>query len=415
MLRRLSTSLRRPQPTTSRGLATTTTTTTTTTNNSSNSSNDSSFDTVIMGGGAVGASVAYQLSLLAPHMKIAVIERDNTYRICSSMLSAASIRQQFSVPENIKMSSFGIKFIKDLVKQTNNEIQFHEIGYLFLGSAQGRRILLENNRTQHESGATWIKLLERPELASRFPWLNLDGIDIGSYGLENEGYFDPWAYVNILKRGAIERGVKFINGEVYSGRLSPVAKGSVSSFELSSVRIRNYSPSPSSSSSSSSSPSSPSSSPSQEEVKGKWFVNASGAWAGMLLDRIIEDSGLSNKSTIARLPVVPRKRCIFTVHCALPSSSSLIPPPPISPLTIDPSGVYFRPEGKGERYICGVSPPEHQDPDCLNDSVLDSPDHHLFEETIWPVLASRVPAFEALKVKSSWAGFYDHNKLDQVR
>ncbi len=85
----------------------------------------------------------------------------------------------------------------------------------------------------------------------------------------------------------------------------------------------------------------------------------------------------------------------------------------MSPLTIDPSGVYFRPEGKGDRFICGVSPTEDKDPDCKDDSALDIVDHHLFDEIIWPVLAERIPAFECLKVRGSWAGFYDHNKLDQ--
>jgi hypothetical protein len=63
--------------------------------------------------------------------------------------------------------------------------------------------LQENNKTQHECGATWIKLLETNELSKRFPWINMDGIDIGSYGTENEGYFDPWAFVSILKRDAV--------------------------------------------------------------------------------------------------------------------------------------------------------------------------------------------------------------------
>jgi hypothetical protein len=54
-----------------------------------------------------------------------------------------------------------------------------------------------------------------------------------------------------------------------------------------------------------------------------------------------------------------------------------------------------------------------QDPDC-DDSALQSVDHKLFEEVIWPKLYEMVPAFEELKVTASWAGFYDYNTLDQV-
>lgn len=73
---------------------------------------------------------------------------------------------------------------------------------------------------------------------------------------------------------------------------------------------------------------------------------------------------------------------------------------------IDPSGVYFRPEGTG--FLSGVAPPAHQDPACTDFEV----DHVLFDDVVWPTLARRVPGFEALKLLGSWAGHYDVNTLD---
>jgi glycine/D-amino acid oxidase-like deaminating enzyme len=66
---------------------------------------------VIIGGGAVGSSVAYHLALAGGH-EVTVVERDPTYRIASSSLSASSIRQQFSTPLNIAMSRFGLEFLR---------------------------------------------------------------------------------------------------------------------------------------------------------------------------------------------------------------------------------------------------------------------------------------------------------------
>jgi FAD-dependent oxidoreductase domain-containing protein 1 len=117
-------------------------------------------------------------------------------------------------------------------------------------------------------------------------------------------------------------------------------------------------------------------------------VNAAGPQAG----RVAALAGVS-------LPVEPRKRCVFVFACraALPAC----------PLVIDPSGVYFRPEGG--RFIAGVSPPPARDPPDPDFAV----DEALFDDIIWPALARRVPAFAELRHTSSWAGHYDFNSFDQ--
>jgi glycine/D-amino acid oxidase-like deaminating enzyme len=71
--------------------------------------------------------------------------------------------------------------------------------------------------------------------------------------------------------------------------------------------------------------------------------------------------------------------------------------------------VWFRPEGRG--YICGA-PPREPWPGDPDEPPLEAIDHPLFDEVIWPALAARVPAFEALRLRSAWAGYYEMNTFD---
>ena len=81
--------------------------------------------------------------------------------------------------------------------------------------------------------------------------------------------------------------------------------------------------------------------------------------------------------------------------------------PGSTPLTIDPSGTWFRPEGRF--YIGGTTPAEGNDPPTAPLDVQ----HQEWDDMVWPAIANRVPAFEAAKVVNSWAGYYEYNTFDQ--
>jgi FAD-dependent oxidoreductase domain-containing protein 1 len=78
-----------------------------------------------------------------------------------------------------------------------------------------------------------------------------------------------------------------------------------------------------------------------------------------------------------------------------------------APLTIDPSGVYVRPEGPS--YLAGFSPHgADPDPDTLDLTV----DRASFESFVWPRLAHRIPAFDRVRLLDAWAGHYEVNTVD---
>ena len=118
-------------------------------------------------------------------------------------------------------------------------------------------------------------------------------------------------------------------------------------------------------------------------------VNAAGAWGA---PEICASLGVE-------LPIESRKRFTFVFECRAPIGPT--------PLTITETGVAFRSEGKG--FISNVSPPPERDPVTKDVEI----DHHLFDELIWPALASRVPAFEAIKPTGAWCCHYDYNTLDE--
>ncbi|XP_040007125.1 FAD-dependent oxidoreductase domain-containing protein 1 [Xiphias gladius] len=354
-------------------------------------------DIVIVGGGVIGWSIAYwlkQRERVRGGVKVVVVEKDLTYSRASTVLSAGGIRQQFSLPENIHLSLASADFLRNVnehlgvLNEDQVDLQFNHSGYLFLASQEVAHIMEENYSTQRYAGAK-VSLLSPAQLKEKFPWINTDGVVLASYGLENEGWFDPWALLNAFRRKAISMGVIQCCGEVtdfkYTVNMMTTADGEHVEFRrIKSVKVQmpnslEYQP-----------------------VECAIVVNAAGAFSGKLSEML--GIGLGPKDTIAGipLPVEPRKRYVYVIHC--PDGPGLD-----SPLLIDYSGAYFRREGLGGNYIAGASPEEAEEPDTSNLDV----DHQFFEDKVWPGLAHRVPAFEKLKVTSAWAGYYDYNTFDQ--
>ena len=323
-------------------------------------------DVAIAGGGVMGGAVAYFLAA-DPDFdgSVVVIERDPAYEFCVTARSWGGFRQQFSTPENVRMSLFGIGFFRRIAEHLAvageaPDLGFQERGYLFLASASGRAQLEANCAVQWAEGAT-VSLLEPDGIAVRFPWLNLEGIAAAGFGHANEGWIDPSALMHGFRRKARALGVEYRHDEVVSVEVA----GTGSDRRIAGVGLRGGG-----------------------ALACGTLVNAAGAQAGAL-------AALAG----ADLPVGPRKRITYVFDCR-----AALPP---LPLIIDVTGVACRPEGG--LYLAIVSPPEDRDREC-DDFELE---YDTFENVIWPALAHRVPAFEAIKLIRAWACHYDYNAFDQ--
>jgi glycine/D-amino acid oxidase-like deaminating enzyme len=315
---------------------------------------------VIIGGAVHGASAAYHLAASGFGGSVLLIEKDPSFRFAATALSAGSIRQQFSTAINIAISLLGIAFLRNIgtileVDGERPDIALREGGYLFLASEAGASTLRSNHALQASLGADILQF-DPSGLVTQFPWLSTEGIAAGCWGRSGEGWFDGYALMQALRKKARSLGVETMTGEVVSlqrdgGRVTGLRLADGSTIGTGTVVLT----------------------------------------AGTGVNRLGETIGVT-------LPVEARKRMVFTFACKEPL--------PRFPLLIDPTGVYVRPEG--DLYICGSAPEADNDPAATDFEV----DHAFFEETIWPVLAARVPAFEAIKPGRAWAGHYDMNLFD---
>ncbi len=309
---------------------------------------------VIVGGGALGASTAYFLSQLDPKLPVVVIERDPTYATASSALSSSSLRQQFSTGVNIELSRFGYEFMASS-PEISRQVALTPRGYLFLGQAHQEHSLRRRTELARSCG---VKVLEYvpEELKRKYPWMNVEDLSYAAEGAAGEGWFDGYSLMRLYRSRAQDGGVSFIKAEV--------SDFVVKDDRITSVVFSN-----------------------RHSIEPDRVVNAAGPWSGKLAAKL----GIG-------LPVHAKRRCTFLVSCPTPI--------PNFPILIDCSGVYARPEQN--HFILNASPPAQED---LDDLPLD-PDFSIFEDRMWPALAARIPAFELLRVKRAWAGYYEFNTAD---
>ena len=321
------------------------------------------YDVVIVGGAIYGASVAFHLAS-DPDFdgSVLVVERDPTYRFASTSHTNSCIRQQFSDPLNVRISQYGAEYVLNFRERSGMAdapaLRLHSFGYMYLADTPAFAAALKQAQLLQASLGAGTRHMTPDQIAADYPFYNLDGIIAANHNTVNEGYFDGGTLFDWWKRGAKRAGVTFITDEV-TGMTTTADR--VTAVQLASGA----------------------------EVACRWVVNASGPRAA----RTAAMAGIS-------LPVEPRKRYTYVFQAETPLDRDL-------PLTIDPSGVHVRTDG---RYYMAGGHPDH-DPGVDPDDFAF--DHTLWEDKIWPAIATRIPAFERVKVVNEWVGHYAYNTLDQ--
>ena len=307
-------------------------------------------DVVIIGGGIVGASIAWHLAD-AGCPNVIVLEREAHQGKGSTGKSMGGVRAQFSSEPNIRMSLYSIPFYASFEEHFGEPSGYRAQGYLFLATDRAKLDYLERNvALQRSCGLKDVNIISTNEVRRLYPQLVLDDVLAASF-CSTDGFVDPHLSMTGFTLAAKEHGVRFITGaEVTS--ISRDGNG----FEVRSSR---------------------------ENFSATKVVNAAGAWAASVAKMVGID-----------LPVEPLRRMLVPTE---PFAEF----PHNAPMIIDmSSGFHFRPEGRG--FLLAWNDPE-ETPGFKLDFVPE------FIEKILTHAAARVPIFEnvAVNPKRAWAGLYE--------
>ena len=323
-----------------------------------------SYDVVIIGGAIMGSSTAWWLTQMGFPGRVLVVERDPSYEKAATALSFSCIRQQFSTELNIRISQFGADFVQSLRSQMGNDervpqLKIQDFGYLYLADDPAFADVLRANQKVQAAAGAGTRLLTPDQIRAEFPFMAVDDLVLGSLNTRDEGYFDGYTVFDWFRRKAREAGVEYLADEVTGLDMSGAR---VTGVQLASGR----------------------------RIGCGLVVNASGTRGA----KVAAMAGIA-------IPIEPRKRYNWVIQAETPLDRPL-------PLTIDPSGAFVREVGGGT-YMAGG----HADVDPAVDHDDFTMDPDLWLDKIWPAIATRIPAFEAVRVVNEWAGQYDYNTLDQ--
>jgi glycine/D-amino acid oxidase-like deaminating enzyme len=317
------------------------------------------YDILIIGGGVIGSASAYSLMKKDPGLRLAVIEKDPSYSHASSTLSMANIRLQFSLKENIQISQYAMdaldRFSEDMaVGDERPDVGFHHEGNLFLYGEKEEPAARDSLKLQQSLGCP-VRWWTPDQVREAYPLYDASPY-VGATFCGRDGFIDAYSMLMGYRQKARSLGARYITDEVTaidkdSGRVTGVRLAS------------------------------------GERLTAAVVLNCAGAWAAEVA-----------KTAGVRLPVIPTKRQVFAMDPAKKSDRPL-------PLTILPSGFYFRTE-TGGLILMGWSLPE--DPVGFDFSW----DRERYMDLMWPTLAEFVPSFDTAKLMRGWAGLYADNTLD---
>jgi sarcosine oxidase subunit beta len=326
-----------------------------------------SADVVIVGGGCMGASVAYHLAQRNV-TNVVLIEREPQLGTQSTGRNAGGFRHQFSNPANIGLSQESIALFARFEEEVGYPIDFWPDGYLFLLSSERSVETFRSNVALQRAHGVKVDWLSARDAAALCPGLVVDGV-LGATHCADDGIADPNSVTQGFARAALARGIEIRRGEEVTGIRA--ANGRVTSVETSAGSIAT-----------------------------SHVINAAGPWARSIGRMIDVD-----------VPVAPERRHIFIAQPQGGGSwddsarAGMVPSSRLMVIDFE-STFYFHREGGG--LLFGMGDPDEQ-------PGFDTTVKWDFLPKVIEVAVKRLPALGDGAVSHAWAGLYemtpDHNPI----
>jgi len=311
-------------------------------------------DVVVIGGGAIGTSIAFHLAEAG--VDVCLLERD-ALSSGSTSRAAGGVRAQFSDPLNVEIGLRGIEAFERFAERPGGEIDFRQVGYLFLLDRPEDVETFERSVAIQNALGAPSRLVTPGEAARLSPLAGLDGVLAGAF-CPLDGHASPEAVAQGYAAGARRHGATVLTGVPATGvdmegdAVRGVATGGAT-------------------------------------IRTDTVICAAGVWSPALA-----------RTAGIELPVEPVLREVVTTAPVdgLPESI---------PLTVDfTTGFYFHREGPG--LLLGMA-------DRDQPAGFDAPTDPAWLERVTEVAVRRAPAFLDMGIAHGWKGYYevtpDHNGL----
>jgi len=304
-------------------------------------------DVVIIGGGCMGASVAYHLSRRGL-TDVVLVERETMLGTGSTGRNAGGVRHQFSNDANIRLSIESIGLLERFADELGHPIDFHQDGYLFLLSSPSSVETFRRNVALQRSLGIDVEWLDADQAARLVPGLDASGV-LGATFCGRDGIADPNSVTMGFAKAAqavgvaIERGVEVTGIRVEGGRVAGVDT-------------------------------------TRGRIDARCVVNAAGPWAR----RIGAMAG-------ADVPVDPIRRHIFI------AATALIPPSHVMVIDFETT-FYFHREGGGLLFGMG---------ERGETSTFDTTVQWDYLPQVIEVAVTRLPSLADASISHAWAGLYE--------